>query len=145
MHHDFPTMHTICKHNMKLKILLSTRATPHVIKNWGTTHVNSLKPVLGLIRSSFRDSVPSVTFISTFVERTTGLSMNIEEIGQGTGSGIVWDDKVKTLEPHTPNPKPLSPQPSFLHPQPSTLNPQPSTPNKKHFLTNFHVIRTSLT
>ena len=119
-------MHTTCKHNMKLKVLLSTCATPHVIKNWGTTQVNSLKPVPGLIRSSFRDSVPSVTFISTFVERTTGLSMNIEEIGQGTGSGIVWDDKVNTLEPHTPNPQPLSPH-STLNPQPSTLNPKQET------------------
>lgn len=35
-----------------------------------------------------------MTFISTFVERTTGFSMDVEQIGQGTGSGIVWDNKV---------------------------------------------------
>lgn len=83
--------------------------------------------------------MPSVTFISTFVERTTGLNMDMEEIGQGTGSGIVWDDKVlaQTLHPTlctlhpTPFPLPRT-SPGMTRCPP---NPNPSSPNTEKTVT----------
>lgn len=39
----------------------------------------------------FEDSAPSVAFISTYIERMNFRSLNVLEVPQGTGSGIVWD------------------------------------------------------
>jgi len=39
----------------------------------------------------FRDNTPSVVFINTFVDRQDRLSLDIEQVPQGSGSGFVWD------------------------------------------------------
>lgn len=39
----------------------------------------------------FRDNTPSVVFINTFVDRPDRLSLDIEQVPQGSGSGFVWD------------------------------------------------------
>ncbi len=39
----------------------------------------------------FRDNTPSVVFITTFVDRPDRLSLDIEQVPQGSGSGFVWD------------------------------------------------------
>jgi hypothetical protein len=43
------------------------------------------------INQLFEESVPSVVFINTFVERIDLFSRNVMEVPAGTGSGFVWD------------------------------------------------------
>ncbi|MGR6034522.1 MAG: S1C family serine protease [Candidatus Nitrosoglobus sp.] len=40
----------------------------------------------------FREISPSVVFITTLSLRRDWLSLNVQEIPQGTGSGFIWDD-----------------------------------------------------
>jgi S1-C subfamily serine protease len=40
----------------------------------------------------FKQTVPSVVFITTVAERVDLLSRNVTEIPRGTGSGFIWDD-----------------------------------------------------
>ncbi|BAW80490.1 trypsin-like serine protease [Candidatus Nitrosoglobus terrae] len=41
----------------------------------------------------FRETSPSVVFITTLSLRRDWFSLNVQEIPQGTGSGFIWDDK----------------------------------------------------
>jgi len=41
----------------------------------------------------FRDTAPSVVFITTLTRRRDFFTMNVQEIPSGTGSGFIWDDR----------------------------------------------------
>ena len=41
----------------------------------------------------FRNSSPSVVYITTLTRRRDFFTMNVQEIPSGTGSGFVWDDR----------------------------------------------------
>jgi S1-C subfamily serine protease len=41
----------------------------------------------------YKDNRPSVVHITTLSRRSDGLSLNVQEVPEGTGSGFVWDTK----------------------------------------------------
>ncbi len=83
----------------RLSEQLPTAAGAAIVETQGEAAVPSAGPRTDLSADElrtidlFRDTAPSVVFITTLTRRRDFFTMNVQEIPSGTGSGFIWDDR----------------------------------------------------